>query len=102
MRTGAERARALVAGLRQDANAAASESLVVGAAAGSQDSRLTVANASLDSVTHSVADQNAVITVVIRDEERFGEDLNREARELLRTLEPVAVELAVQTAKQLR
>ncbi len=61
-----------------------------------------VANASLDTVTQNTLVENAVVTVVVRGEERLGDDMDAERDELMRRLGPSAVALTGDVVDDLR
>lgn len=95
-------ARRLFESLREDAAAGDAASTVVRAQTTEWGPAFIVANAALDTVTQNTLVANAVVTIVVRDRERFSGDMSAERDDLLRRLGPAALALTGEVIDDLR
>lgn len=100
--TGDGNAQRLFESLREDAASADSASSAVRAQATDWGPAFVVANSSLDILTQNTLVANVVITVVVRDRDRFSDDVGVERDDLLRRLGPVALTLTGEVVDDLR
>lgn len=100
--TGDGNARRLFESLRDDAAAGDSGSIVVREQTTDWGPAFVVANSSLDTVTQNTLVHNVVISVVVRDRERLGDDVSAERDDLLRRLGPTALTLTGEVVDDLR
>jgi hypothetical protein len=95
-------ARRLFESLREDAAGGDPAATAVHTRGTEWGPAFVAANSSLDTLTQNTLVANVVITVVVRDRERFGEDVSAERDDLLRRLGPAAMTLTGEVVDDLR